>query len=215
MPTSHPDLFADIDLAARLPDGANVLLEAPSFGSTADAACIDLLTVTPPSDTRVVSITLTQTPDDRLAVWQTYASEQLPAALDIISAGDASRSTALREASTHQPASTLTVEPVFAPGDLTGLGIEFTDAVQRWQRDTADTSMTGCFHSVTTLLQYADLRRAFRFLHALTARVGTTDAVMHYHLAADAHDQRTRSTLHPLFDLVVTVDADGAVDIRE
>lgn len=214
MPTADPPLFADVELATRLTDGANILLEGP-VDSPTDAACIDLLTITPRSDTRVLCITLTQTPDDRLAVWQTHAGEQLPAALNVIGTGDVSQSTSIQDLCAHQPTSTLTVETVSNPGDLTGLGSEITNAIDRWQHDTSVASLAGCFHSVTVLLEYVDLRRAFRFLHVLTTHVGTTDAIVHYHFDSDAHDQRTRSTLRPLFDLVVSVDADGVVVIRE
>lgn len=214
MATVDTDPFAEVELGARLSDCSNVLLETPAVDSTAEAACIDLLTVSPPPDAHVLNITLLQSPDDCLDAWRAHAGEQLPAAMDVISVGDAPRSTAMRDAC-HRRATTLTRETVSNPGDLTGLGIEITKALQRWQRDTVDVPLYGCFHSVTTLMQYADLQRTFRFLHALTTQVSSSGAVVHYHLTPDAHDPRTRSTLRTLFDLVIGVDADGTVTVGE
>lgn len=211
MATVDADPFAEVELDARLSDCSNVLLETPAVGSTADAACVDLLTVSPPPDAHVLNISLMQSPDDCLDAWRTHAGQQLPAAMDVISVGDAPRPTAMHDAPHHRPA-TLTRETVSNPGDLTGLGIEISKALQRWQRDTVP--LYGCFHSVTALLQYADLQRTFRFLHALTTRV-PSGAVMHYHLTPDAHDPRTRSTLRTLFDLVIEVDADGTATVGE
>lgn len=207
------DLSDDNDLAARLEGASNVLLEAPSAAAVADAACIDLLTVTPPADATVLHIGLTRSPDDFLEVWQRHADD-LPAATGIVTTGDAARGAAARPASARQTATTLTLATVGDPGDLTGLGIEITKSVQRWREADPDTSLYVCFHSVTILLQYVDLRRAFRFLHILTRQLRTAGAVAHYHLDPDAHDQQTRSTLRTLFDLVVAVDAEGSVDIQ-
>jgi hypothetical protein len=71
-----------------------------------------------------------------------------------------------------------------------------------------------CFNSVTSLLQYADLQRAFRFLHVVTGRVKTVGGVGHYHLDPDAHDSQTLATLKGLFDAVVEVEEDGSLSVQ-
>lgn len=60
-----------------------------------------------------------------------------------------------------------------------------------------------CFHSITALLQYADLSCVFRFLHVLTRHVDTVDGVAHYHIDPTAHDAQTLATIETLFDTVI------------
>lgn len=62
---------------------------------------------------------------------------------------------------------------------------------------------TVCFHSVTALLQFAELPRVFRFLYTLASRVASSGARAHYHLDPNAHDEQTVTALTPLFDAVV------------
>ena len=71
-----------------------------------------------------------------------------------------------------------------------------------------------CFNSITSLLQYADLQRGFRFLHVVTGRVKTVGGVGHFHIDPDAHDAQTLATLKGLFDAVVEVNDDGSWDVQ-
>ncbi len=72
-----------------------------------------------------------------------------------------------------------------------------------------------CFHSLTALIQYADLQRVFRFLHVLTARIDLIDAVAHFHMDPGAHDAQTRNTLVQLFDAVINIGEDGEQTIKQ
>jgi hypothetical protein len=60
-----------------------------------------------------------------------------------------------------------------------------------------------CFGSLTKLLQYVDLKTAFRFLHVMTRQVKQVGAVAHFHIAPDAHDEQTLATIQSLFDRIV------------
>lgn len=214
MGSAETDPATGIDILTHHSDCSNVLLEVPSVGSVADAACIDCLTVTPPADTHVVIIALTRAPDDWLRLWQTHAGEQLPAAVDIISTDNAQQATAIREATAHH-ATPLTLETVAAPSALSRLSIKSTTTLHQPQHGAGDTPLRGCFRSATTLLQSVGLERAVRFLDVLTSQVAAADAVLHYHLASHAHDRRTRTTLYHLFDRVIQVDADRTVTVHE
>jgi hypothetical protein len=106
----------------------------------------------------------------------------------------------------------LPVREVTDPTDLTGVGI----AVGEWLRAReADERAVVCLDSLSTLLQYADLERAFRFLHALVAQVRSAGATAYVSVDPGAHDEATLATLRTLFDAVVASDlgdADPAVD---
>jgi hypothetical protein len=69
------------------------------------------------------------------------------------------------------------------------------------------------FDSLTSLLQYVELQRAFRFLHVLANRVKTAGAVAHFHMDPGAHDEQAMATLSSLFDAVAEFD-DGEWSIR-
>lgn len=176
----------------------NVLLLAPTVGEDCDIACTDLLHVPNTETGAVVFVTLTQPPDARIEVLRRHAS-RLPSRVGVICPGENRRG----GTGSRQGVAVRTVEN---PGDLARLGVAIGDALTDW---TAAHPTTVCFHSITALLQFAELPRVFRFLYTLAGRVGSTGNRAHYHLDPDAHDQQTVSTLTPLFDSVVEVDDDG------
>jgi hypothetical protein len=94
------------------------------------------------------------------------------------------------------------VAQVADPGDLQRLGLTISDHLAGLDTDERTTL---CFHSLSALLQYVDLRRGYRFLHTLIGRLDSVEASSHYHLDPEAHDEQTVATLRPLFDAVVDV----------
>jgi KaiC/GvpD/RAD55 family RecA-like ATPase len=90
------------------------------------------------------------------------------------------------------------------PGDLTGIGIGVTTFLRQFYRE--GTSARLGVHSVSTMLMYADLRRVFRLLHVLTARIDAADSIGVFALddSVDSHEQ---SVLRQPFD--------GVVELRE
>lgn len=92
------------------------------------------------------------------------------------------------------------------PGNFTALGVAVTGAL----RDANEPAL--CLYTITTMLQYASLKRVFRFLYILTQR--TAEFPAHYHIAKDAHDPQTINTLSVLFDDVRDVSAEYD-DIRD
>jgi hypothetical protein len=98
------------------------------------------------------------------------------------------------------------------PDDVTELGIKISRALGRCEDGdaTAGPAQTRlCFDSVTALLRHVDEQRAFKFLHLLTERVERAGVVGHFHLDADACDDRTVGTLSPLFDVVLDHSAES------
>lgn len=92
--------------------------------------------------------------------------------------------------------------------DLTGLGMAVSDRLASWSDAGGPTVV--CFDSLTALLQTGELERIYRFLHVLTARIGTAGAVAYFHFDPDAHDRRTAATVDSLFDATAeSDDGDG------
>lgn len=185
-------------------DTHNVLLAAPSSDEHAEDGCADLLTVDPPAGEDVLFVTFVESPDQRLETWSRGAGDERPARLGFVNVDDSIRSTA--EASPAQSGEALSIRSMSNPADLTDLGIQLNAYLSEWAGDGNRTVV--CFHSVTTLLQYVDLQRAFRFFHVITGRVRNSGARAHYHVDPTVHDERTLNTLMSLFDGVAEWDGE-------
>jgi hypothetical protein len=195
----HPDL-------SELDGVTNVLLLAPSLGSHGKDAGLHLLTQTPAEQTNVLSVSYVETPAEFVDRWNDGAGAS-PARGGFVAVGEA-------EGAVDDPA--WAVRAVENPSDLTGIGIELSELLSGMATAAGDDEhITFCFNSITSLLQYADVQRAFRFLHVVTGRVKTVGGTGHYHLDPEAHDRQTMATLKGLFDAVVEVDDDGNWDIQQ
>jgi len=196
---TRPDL-------AELSDVSNVLLLAPSLGGQGGDVCLELLSRTPPSATNVLAVTYTDTPEEWTDRWTAHAGVS-PVRGGIVSIG---------QGGTDVSDPSWAVKTVENPSDLTGIGIELSELLSGMATAAEDDEHVAvCFDGITSLLQYADLQRAFRFLHVVTGRVKTVGGTGHYHLDPEAHDSQTLATLKGLFDAVVEVDDDGSWTIEK
>ena len=185
---------------STLSDVANVLVLAPSLGAQGREACLKLFSQRPPGDINLLTITYTDTAAEQVNQWQTHVGGS-PVRAGIVTVGQA-------ETTVDDPA--WAVKAVENPTDLTGVGIEFNQLLSKMVTAAEEhEDIILFFDSVTSLLQYAELQRAFRFLHVVTSRMKTANGVGYYRLDPDAHDGRTIATLKGLFDAVAEVDEDG------
>jgi hypothetical protein len=192
-----------------LPTDGNVLLLAPSIGRPEREACAEFVGHGPLDITNQVHVLYVESPAARYAV----VDESLPhhpAETAVITVGTGESVARQRPKPPHND---YHVNSVADPGDLTGLGMALQDCLRAWQGDGYEVGL--CFDSLSILLQYADLERAYRFLHVLTRRLSTVDASSHFHLDPAAHDERTVARLSALFDSVVEVTADGERTVRK
>lgn len=188
----------------------NILLSAPALDTREDAACIDLLTPTPPEETNVLSISFTRSPDQRIDIWRNHAPSDLPSSAALVCVNEPSRgaeSTAGFDANSSVLDGRYAISGVRSPGDLTTLGIRISEQLDDMRE--AKGQLTVCFHSLTTLLQYVSVKPAFRFLHVLTSQFRNAGALAHFHLDPSAHDEQTLSTFAHLFDGNVRLEESG------
>jgi len=203
--SADPGEGDDPDLS-ELAELSNVLLSAPSLGGHSGDVCDNLLTRTAPSETNILVITFTATPQEWVDDWMDSVGVS-PVRGGIVSIGQA-------DATVDDPS--WAVKTVENPSDLTGIGIELSELLSGMATAaSADENLVVCFDSLTSLLQYADLQRAFRFMHVVTGRVKTVGGIGHYHLDPEAHDRQTLATLKGLFDAVIEVEDDGSWTIRQ
>lgn len=89
------------------------------------------------------------------------------------------------------------VRTVSDPADLTGIGV----AVLEWlSARSSEEDPAVCIDSGSEMVQYTDVERVFRLLHALVGKCHDHGASIHVHLTPSAHDDRTVATLRQLFD---------------
>lgn len=181
--------------------GTNILARTPSMASTTEQTCTRLLAEGDSPPDRTLWITYTRSPDEKFANWRDYRTEAFPPRTGVIVVGDQTRATATADSSIPTQSGGPVIRTVADPTDLTGLSIELSRFFDNWA--TGEGRFTICFDSLTPLLVYVSVDRAYRFLHTLTTRVEALGATAHYHLDPAAHDTQTVSRLTSLFDEIV------------
>jgi hypothetical protein len=86
--------------------------------------------------------------------------------------------------------------------DMTTMGVRLTDALRRSEEDGS--TLVVCFDSLTDLLRYNDEKASYVFMHLLTGRLRSADAVGHVHLDTQGVEETTMRRFKPLFDSTVT-----------
>lgn len=202
-------------LVEELAGTHNVLLLAPPLGDDDGDACRSLLWATSAADVNVLSVTFNQSPDARIERWRAADELTDAANLGFVVVGDGVRSTASAQPPHEGPPTDdlgPTITSVSSPADLTGIGIEIGQFFENWADDGRELRL--CFHTLTTFLQYADLRTVYQFVHVLTGRVRAIGGMAHYHLDPTAHDPRTVNSLLGLVDAVVERGPSGDWEVR-
>jgi len=185
--------------------GNVVLLLAPSGHGCESEMCLRLSTAEPPPETAMIWVTFIEGADARLGKWLEGVGD-LPASSSVVVVGQADR-----EVTVADP-DAIRVERVRKADDLPRVGITISTVLEELD-DDVDPVL--CFNSVTTLLQYADTGRVFRFLTVLKSRLETTGASGHYHLDPDVVDEETVTVIGELCDAVVEASPDGDTSISQ
>ncbi|MGQ4554940.1 DUF7504 family protein [Halobellus sp. GM3] len=230
----RPVTVRDIDApgGGDLAPGTNVLVLAPTDCGHDEAACNALLTAAVPgadaSDahatgtaeatagferTNVLGVDLDPEGTDPLDRWDFEPGD--PAETTLITVEGFTRSSATQavgnlpdgDRSGGDHSAPIRVDPVVGPGELQSIGMQINRWISAWE--DSDRQSVVCFHSVSDVLEVADLERVFRFLHLLTGWLSSKGAVAHFHLDPRAHDEQTINTLRPLFDGSFEIEGNG------
>jgi hypothetical protein len=178
-------------------DASNVLLLGPSVDTSVDAGCKRLL-AGPDTDALLV-VSFTIPPKEWVDKWLDRVGE-LPENVALVTTSDA-----FNQPGDHEDLpDNVTVEYLSSPGDLTGIGMVISKYLERWHDD--DRTIGLCFDSLTTLLQYAEPRSVYRFLHLITTRLSGADATAHFHLDPATQDEQTVSTISSTFQAIAEHD---------
>jgi hypothetical protein len=107
------------------------------------------------------------------------------------------------------------VRTVATPGDLTGIGIEFSSICESLYGGGYRRIRTGLF-TVSALCLYADdLRPVFRFLHTVTGRIANIDGFGVCVVDPSAQDEQSVHSVAQAFDARIDVrEGDSAPELR-
>ena len=103
----------------------------------------------------------------------------------------------------------VSVHQVSSPGDLTGIGIGITKALEGLHNSGRERGRLALI-SLSTMLTYTDKKTVFKFCHVLSSRLDTADYIGVFTIDSSAHDEQTIQVIKQAFDGLIEVrDADG------
>lgn len=185
--------------------GHNVLLEVGERGRAESLACAGQLAgAGEPDRLHVVHVVTRRRPAEVHEFWRDVVGTT-PAGVTVV---DANRGSG--PGSGPDPVSEdedFLVRSVSHPSDLTGLGIQVTEAVQ--EVAARDRVPALCVDGLGPVASDVDGTSLYRFLHVLTTRVRSAGVHAHYHLADHTLDDQTLARVTPLFDDVARTDDDA------
>lgn len=203
MVTSQPrDPSPDDDWAARIPSGTALLVTGPPLTGKRELG-YRLLADGRGERGATVFVTTLKVGTTVAGEYREVHADQAP---DLLSVVDA-----VGEGSTHGGDDRL--QYARGPGDLTGIGIQASKALESFETrgDVADVRFG--FHSLSPLLMYSDLERVYRFLHVLTGRIRTAGHVGMFVLT-ESEGSSTVDALGGLFEGMVQVRDEGERELR-
>jgi hypothetical protein len=121
-----------------------------------------------------------------------------PAKKGLISVGDQLRSTTATQDGGPDFTGAVGQDAIADPSNLQRLGTSISEFCQRWERNDYDIYV--CFDSLSALLAYTSPEVVFQFCHVLTKRLESVNAVAHFHLDPDRHEDQTVATFQSIFD---------------
>jgi len=98
------------------------------------------------------------------------------------------------------------VHHVSSPGDLTGIGIGITKALEGLHNSGREEGRLALF-SLSTMLTYTDKKTVFKLCHILSSRLDAAGYVGVFTIDSGAHDDQTLQVIKQAFD--------GLIEFRE
>ncbi|NIB99203.1 hypothetical protein [Halobacterium sp. R2-5] len=201
--TYNVDGVLPAELVSEFDDGTNLLLSGPAMSGKRDLLLSLLARGDADGDGAV--IVTSRDPAEEIAAEYADAVGGDPGFLRVLDCVSAQSGGATDADDTHY---------VSSPGDLTGMGIEFSE-VARGAADAGVGRLRVGFDSLSPILMYVDLQRLFRFLHVFTSQIQSQGWLGVFSVDPESHDDKTVNTISQLFDGVVDVRAnDGVSEVR-
>lgn len=180
-------------------DCSSVLVLAPHRSTADDEACMDLLTKYELEETNLLSITVSETPDERLALWQHEVGETLPKRATLVDAG--THPVAASQTAASEDVPSLSVDTLPADAEPIDVGMAIARHLSTWESNQESTLL--CLHSLTTLIDTFGRKRVLSLVRGLNDLSDCLDVMAHHHMDPTAHSAETIATFRPHYDAVV------------
>ena len=172
----------DFDALGSVRPGSNILLSGPAMTGRSDLAFSMLAGGSREGEGAIV-MTTGDPADDVLADYRNRVENLDESRVAVVDCrGEGGRD------SEHMPDGAY-VHHVSSPGDLTGIGMRFSDVCVDFRGDDIERVRTGLF-SLSTLLSFGDLRTVSRFVHTLVGRIDSVGGLGVFLLDPASHDER-------------------------
>jgi hypothetical protein len=194
----------------RVTNAASVLALGPTDHPLADAICSRFL-VGEDGPRDVLFVTFDASPSDRIEICH-RTDEWTGGNIGIVEVGHGQRNAAASETTLGAGTGSITVRHVSKPNDLSKLGIVISQLLTELSKTPRQTVL--CFHTLSALHNQVGTKTLFRFLNTLQGRLSSVDAVGHYHMNPELHDELVVETLRPIFDSIIRYSTEGDLDIE-
>ena len=189
----------DFDETRSVEPGASILISGPAMTGK-EAIAMDLLADGLRNDEGAIVVTTNDQAADVVTDLQDSVPDVGGSQLGVIDCrGDGADSDSVEGAYTHH---------VSSPGDLTGIGIGITKALEGLHKSGHQQGRLALV-SLSTMLTYTDKKTVFKFCHVLSSRLDAADYVGFFTIDSGAHDEQTVQVIKQAFDGLVEV-RDGA-----
>jgi len=181
-----------------LSEATSVLVLARGSSDAERKGCAAFLTEQGVSESKAICVTVSESPDSRLSLWQQHLDDEMPEEAIIVDAGSELPANSQAAASGAFPSLTLdtlpaTVEPI-------DIGATVSRYLGRLEQ--ADAPLLLCLHSLTGLLESWERDRVIALVTALNRQCGEMDVSSHHHMDPEAHTEETIEMFRPLYDVV-------------
>lgn len=188
------------------------LLLAGRFAPVAERAWADQLDGLPSAPRALLTLSFDD-PDDVVDRWRARLRAP-PETFGILGVEEFTRTAVGAGGPQAAAPGPVSIRTVSDPGNLTDLGIQLTEFLDDAARQYSPGEVLVAVENVSTLLQYTDLERTYRFVHVLTNCVRGHGVPVLCHMDPAAHDDQTVATFTGLFDRRVTVE-DGELCVSD
>ncbi|AWB28658.1 RAD55 family ATPase [Halococcoides cellulosivorans] len=185
----------DIDALSEVRPGSSVLVAGPAMTGKDDLVYDILAEGSREGEGAVIVSTGTRAESVVERYRERVGSDEF--GLGVVDCVSDSEDTDLEDVITHH---------VNSPGDLTGIGIGITKALDGLQNREIDRGRLA-LTSLSTILTYTDQKTVFKFCHVLSSRLEAADYLGLFTIDTGAHEDQTVQVIKQAFD--------GMIEIRE
>lgn len=185
--------------ADRPVDGtASVLVLASGSSDAEREGCAGFLAEQDVSDVKALCVTVAESPDSRLSLWQQHLDDEMPEEAIIVDAG--SQLPAESQAAASGAFPSLTLDTLPATVEPMDIGMSVSRHLGRLAE--SETPLLLCLHSLTDLLDAWERERIITLVTALNQQCAEMGVASHHHMDPDAHTEETVEMFRPLYDVV-------------